>query len=135
EVGTPLMKMVAENLRGVPVYVITGRATFSAGITHVVQLKQWARATIVGEPVGDELDSWSEGGNLVLPNSKLTVHYANAFHAYSKREYPERRPYLLDLEVDSVKPDVEVEPSWTEYIEGKDPVLEAVTKRITLDVR
>jgi len=121
-VGTPLMKTVAEKLGDIPVFVITSRATFSAGITHVVQLKQWARATIVGEPVGDGLDTWSEGGNLTLPNSKLTVHYANAFHAYSKREYPDRQ-ILLDLDVDSVAPDVVVEPSWAQYMQGKDPVL------------
>ncbi|HEX6732351.1 MAG TPA: hypothetical protein VF074_20200 [Pyrinomonadaceae bacterium] len=129
-VGTPLMKTVSEKLVGTPVFVITGRNTFSAGITHVVQLKQWAKATIVGEPVGDELDTWSEGGNLILPNSKLTVHYANAFHAYSKREYPDRRPYLEDFDVDSVAPDVMIESSWTDYINRRDPALEAVVKRI-----
>jgi hypothetical protein len=132
EVATPLMKTVAEKLGGVRLFVVTSRATFSAGITHVVQLKQWARATIIGEPVGDGLDTWSEGGNLTLPNSKLTVHYANAFHAYSKREYPDRRPYLLNLDVDSVAPDLMVEPSWNEYIQGRDPVLEAVIRSIRL---
>jgi hypothetical protein len=130
EVGTPLMKALAEKLNGVPVFVLTGRATFSAGITHVVQLKQWARATIAGEPVGDELDMWAEGGNLLLPNSKLTAHYSNGFHSYSKREYPDRRPYLMDLDVDSVAPDIVVEPSWSDYIQGKDAVLDAVAKRI-----
>jgi len=132
EVATPLMKTVAEKLGGIRVFVITSRATFSAGITHVVQLKQWARATIVGEPVGDGLDTWSEGGNLTLPNSKLTVHYANAFHAYSKREYPDRRPYLLNFDVDSVAPDLAAEPTWIEYIQGRDPVLETVMKAISL---
>ena len=130
EVATPLMKTVAEKRNGIRVFVITGRATFSAGISHVAQLKQWTRATIVGEPAGDELDTWSEGGNLTLPNSKLTVHYANAFHSYSRREYPERRPYLFDLDIDSIAPEIVIEPSWTEYIQGRDPVLEAVTKRI-----
>ncbi len=130
EVGTPLMKAMTEKLGDTQLFVITGRATFSAGITHVAQLKQWARATIVGEPVGDELDMWSEGGNLTLPNSKLTVHYANGFHSYSRREYLDRRPYLMDLDVDSVAPDIPVEPTWTEYVRGKDPVFEAVTKRI-----
>ena len=129
-VGTPLMKTVSEKFVGTPVFVITGRNTFSAGITHVVQLKQWARATIVGEPVGDELDTWSEGGNLILPNSKLTVHYANAAHAYSKREYPERRPYVEDYDVDSIAPDVMVEPSWTDYINGRDPALKVIAKKI-----
>lgn len=128
-VGTPLMKQVAEKAVGTPVFVITGRATFSAGITHVVQLKQWARATIVGEPVGDELDTWSEGGNIILPNSKLTVHYANGFHGYSKRAYPDRE-ILNDYDVDSVAPDIAVEPSWSEYIAGRDPVLEVVRKKI-----
>lgn len=130
EVGTPLMKALAEKLKGVLVFVITGRATFSAGNTHVVQLKQWVLATIAGEPVGDELDMWSEGGNLLLPNSKLTAHYSNGFHSYSKREYPDRRPYLMDLDVDSVAPDIVVEPSWSDYIQGKDPVMDAVAKRI-----
>ena len=72
----------------------------------------------------------SEGGNLTLPNSGLTAHYANGFHSYSKREFPERRPYLFDLDVDSLEPDVMVEPSWTDYIEGRDPVFEAVVARI-----
>ncbi|HSE33186.1 MAG TPA: hypothetical protein VLA93_16550, partial [Pyrinomonadaceae bacterium] len=129
-VATPLMKTVSEKFVGVPVFVITSRTTFSAGITAVVQLKQWAHAIIVGEPVGDELDTWSEGGNLLLPNSKLTVHYANAAHAYSKREYPERRPYVEDYDVDSIAPNVLVESSWEDYINGRDPALEAVAKRI-----
>jgi hypothetical protein len=129
-VATPLMKTVSEKFAGIPVFVITSRTTFSAGITAVVQLKQWAHAIIVGEPVGDELDTWSEGGNLLLPNSKLTVHYANAAHAYSKREYPERRPYVEDYDVDSIAPDVLVESSWDDYIKGRDPALEAIAKRI-----
>jgi hypothetical protein len=130
EVGTPLMKAIAEKLAKIPVFVVTGRATFSAGITHVVQLKQWAHATIAGEPVGDELDFWAEGGNLLLPNSKLTVHYSNGFHSYSRKEYPDRRPYLMDFDVDSVAPDIAVEPSWDDYIAGKDPVLDAISKQI-----
>ena len=129
-VGTPLMKTVSQKFADVPIFVITSRSTFSAGITAVVQLKQWAHATIVGEPVGDELDTWSEGGNLVLPNSKLTIHYANAAHAYSKREYPDRQPYVEDYDVDSIAPDVMIEPSWTDYIHGRDPVFEVVAKRI-----
>jgi len=60
-VGTPLVETLAARLKGAPVAVLTGRATFSAGITHVAQWKQFANAMIVGEPVGDHLDSWSEG--------------------------------------------------------------------------
>jgi hypothetical protein len=123
DLATPLMKNLQDKLTGKRVFVITGRATFSAGISHTAQWKQWG-AKIVGEPVGDELDTWSEGGNVELPNSKLTVHYTNGFHGYSKREYPERKPYFLDLDVDTLEPDVRVEPTWTDYVSGRDPVME-----------
>ena len=79
-----LMKGLDEKLKSTPVFVITGRATFSAGVLHTAQWKEWG-ATIVGEPVGDELDWWAEGGSIELPNSKLTLHYSNGFHGYSKR--------------------------------------------------
>ena len=129
-VGKPLMKKIGDQRGDLPVFVVTGRTTFSAGITHVVQLKEWARAIIVGEPVGDELDIWSEGGNLLMPNSKLTLHYTNAFHSYSKRDHPEYRPYVEDMSVDSVAPDVPVEQSWDDYINGRDPALVAITRYV-----
>jgi hypothetical protein len=123
DLATPLMKSLQEKLAGKKVFVITGRATFSAGISHTAQWKQWG-AKIVGEPVGDELDAWGEGGNVELPHSKLTVHYANGFHGYSKRDYPERKPYFLDLDVDTLEPDVRVETTWMGYRSGRDPAME-----------
>lgn len=122
DLATPLMKSLHDKVAGKKVFVITGRATFSAGISHAAQWKQWG-AKIVGEPVGDELDMWAEGGNVELPHSKLTVHYSNGFHGYSKREYPERKPYFLDLDVDTLEPDVRVEPTWTDYVSGRDPAM------------
>src|SRR5205823_5158443 len=59
-VGTPLVETLAPRLRGTPVVVITGRATFSAGITHAAQWKQFANASIVGEPVGRSEEHTSE---------------------------------------------------------------------------
>jgi hypothetical protein len=127
--GTGLMKMIATHSANVPVFVITGRATFSAGISAAAQLKQWAHATIVGEPVGDSLDFWAEGGNLILPNSGLAAHYASGFHAYSTRRYPDRQIFV-DLDVDSLKPDIAAEPSWSDYIEGTDVALRAIVERL-----
>jgi hypothetical protein len=129
-VATPLVNTVAPLLGKVPVFVLTGRATFSAGISHAAQWKQRG-ATLVGEPVGDELDMWSEGGNLVLPNSKLTVHYANGFHKYSRRDYPKFKPYFFELQVDSLVPDVVVETTWDDYKAGHDPLYAVVLQRIT----
>lgn len=134
-VGTPLVEKLAARLRGIPVYVLTGRATFSAGIIHAAQWKQSADATLIGERVGDYLDFWAEGGNLVLPHSQLTVHYANAFHAHSRREYPRFRPYFADSKVASLEPEVVVEPSWADYASGRDPVFETAAARIRRAMR
>lgn len=58
--------------------VLTGRATFSAGITHAAQWKQHAA---------------------------------------------------------SLEPDVIVEPSWSDYVAGRDPAFEAAAARIRKDAR
>ncbi len=109
-------------------FVIVGRATFSAGISHVGQFVTRPGAVLVGEGVGDVLDTWSEGGNLVLPNSGLTAHYTNGFHAYSKRDYPEFKPYYQDLDLEpwQVNPHVWIEPTFSAYREGRDLVMEAI---------
>src|SRR5213593_136285 len=129
-VGTEIFETLNGRLKGVPVVVLTSRATFSAGITSAAQWKQFANASIVGEPVGDNLDLWSEGGNLILPNSHLTVHYANGFHAYSQRAYPAFQPYFSDLNVATLAPDKIVEVTWSDYVAGQDPLLEAAVTRI-----
>ena len=66
----------------------------------------------------------------MLPHSGLTLHYANAFHRYSGTDYPERRPYYFELSVASLAPDVVVEPTWDDYINGRDPVMNAVAARL-----
>jgi hypothetical protein len=75
----PLLKMIASKTPRLKVFEITGRSTFSAGIMAAAELREWAHATVVGEPAGDGLHFWAEGGNLVLPNSGLAAHYANGF--------------------------------------------------------
>jgi C-terminal processing protease CtpA/Prc len=115
--------------RNMKVYVITGRATFSAGLFHAMQLRQYANAILVGEPVGDELDFWSEGGNVVAPNSKLSFHYADRFHSMSPVERPELKEYLVtgsDLSVKNPKPDILVNMTVRDYLLGRDPALEAI---------
>ena len=113
------------------VYVIIGRATFSAGLYHAAQWKQWGKATFIGEPVGDRLDFWSEGGNVVLPNAGLAIHFADAFHSYSRKEYPERKPYFEDLSIDSLALDDPVSPTFADYMAGRDPAMDVVSRMPT----
>ena len=130
DLGRAMMERLQAASEGRNVYVITGRATFSAGIFHAAQWKQWGKATFVGEPVGDGLDFWSEGGNFSLPNSGLVVHFANAFHSYSRKEYPERKPYFADLSIDTLAPDHPASPSFQDYQLGRDPAMDFVFSRI-----
>ena len=115
----------------IKVYVITGRATFSAGIYHAMQLRQFAGAILVGEPIGDILEIWSEGGNLLTPNSKLSLHFADRLHSYSPLVRPEFDQYLVkdtDLSIANPGPDVLVKMTARDYFAGRDPALDWVKR-------
>src|SRR5215471_17763487 len=107
-------------------FVIVGRCTFSAGLYHAAQMKQLSRATFVGEPVGDRLDYWAEGGQIVLPNSAVAIWYSNGFHRYSLVDHPEHQPYFEQLSVPALEPDVTARLSSADYLAGRDPALEAI---------
>jgi len=128
DLSKDLMTRLQQEAAGRPVYVIIGRATFSAGLYHAAQWKQWGKATFIGEPVGDRLDYWSEGGNINLPNSKIAIHFADSFHRYSHKEYPDRKPYFEELSIDSLAPDCPVSPSFVDYAAGRDPAMDIVLR-------
>ncbi|HYH83766.1 MAG TPA: hypothetical protein VEX86_28500 [Longimicrobium sp.] len=133
EIGATLMRRLsdASRARGARLYVITGRATFSAGLSHVGQLRQWGRATVVGEPAGEGLeDFWAEGGNLRMPNSRLTLHFADRVHSYALRKTGPRSLHTaLEMHVDRVHPEILVRASSRDYFAGRDPELEAILRR------
>ncbi|HYG46407.1 MAG TPA: hypothetical protein VD846_00555 [Allosphingosinicella sp.] len=120
-----MMKRLETLSRGLPRFVITGRATFSAGISHVAFWREAGNVTLVGEPVGDEMDFWAEGGNIILPNSGLAAHFANGAHSYSDAPCPTPVP-CLDMKAPPIRPDVPVAASWADYRSRKDPALAAV---------
>jgi hypothetical protein len=122
-IASPLMEALHERMRDKPVFVITGRATFSAGLYHAARWKQWGAAVFVGEPPGDNLDFWAEGGDLVLPNSHLALRYSNGFHKYSAADYPNLKPYFMQLNVSSMEPNVPIRCSARDYLAGRDRVM------------
>lgn len=133
-VGRPFINQLGAFAKDhrIKIYVITGRATFSAGIYHAMQLRQYAGAILVGEPIGDVLEIWSEGGNLLTPNSKLSLHFADRLHSYSPLVRPEFDEYLVkdtDLSVANPGPDVLVKMTARDYFAGRDPALTAVRRR------
>lgn len=131
----PFVAALAELVRDkARLYALTSNWTFSAAITTVAALKTYARGnvTIVGEPVGDRLDFWAEGGALPLPNSAINAYYETGRHVYDgpcdaidcfwvNRFYPVR--------VDTLEPDIAAPLTFAAYRARRDPALEAVLAR------
>jgi hypothetical protein len=129
ELSAALMKQLVEETRGLKRFVITGRATFSAGITPALPWRQAGDVMFVGEPVGDDLDFWAEGRNIRLPNSGYDAHFANALHSYSATPCPAGIP-CLESNVESLKPHLPVVSSWADYRAGKDVAFEAIRRSL-----
>ena len=120
--------------KGGRVYAITSGRTFSAAISTLGYLKQAApdRVTIVGEPVGDRLEFWAEGGLRELPmGAKLLL--ATERHNYrtgcpeadchgSIRDHP--------IRVASLQPDISAPLRFADFRAGRDPAMAAIARDI-----
>ena len=112
------------------VIVLTGPATFSAGISTAAFVKHAAeeRAVVVGEPVGDRLQFYSEGGQGCLPNHPLCVVYQTGKHDYQHSCDDWTVCFWLnhffELRVKSLDPDEVVPLSFKDWRAGVDPVLD-----------
>jgi hypothetical protein len=121
------------------VIVLTGPATFSAGISTAAFVKHAAeaRAVIVGEPVGDRLQFYSEGGQACLPNYPLCVVYQTGKHDYQHSCDDWTVCFWLnnfyELRVKSLDPDEVVPLSFKDWREGVDPVLDRAMTLATIN--
>jgi hypothetical protein len=83
-----------------------------------------ARVTIVGEPVGDRLSFWSEGGHGCLPHAALCFNYATGHHRYDGPCNDWRTCYWLNwiypVRVKTLAPDVTAPMSFADYLAGRD---------------
>ena len=95
-------------------YVIIGRRTFSSAILNAMEMRQ-TRAVFIGEPSGGKPNHYGEIRHFELPNSKLRVQYSTNYFSVIEEADP-----------DSIVPDIVVEPTFADWLEGRDPVLEAV---------
>jgi hypothetical protein len=111
------------------IIVLTGPATFSAGISTAAFVKHagQGRVVIVGETVGDRLQFYSEGGRACLPNHPLCVAYETGKHDY---QHPCTDwdvcfwlNYLFQFRVKSLDPDEVIPLSFKDWRAGADPVL------------
>jgi hypothetical protein len=101
------------NRRG-KLFVLLGRATFSAAGNFVADVDRATRATFVGEPSGGSPNQWGDSQSLALARSGLTAHVATSYQQFAAAN--DRRL--------ATAPDLLVEPVAADFFAGRDPVLE-----------
>lgn len=83
---------------------------------------------ILGEPVGDRLQFFSEGGSACLPNSRLCVAYETGKHDYQHActdwDVCFWLNYFFNFQVRSLDPDEVIPLSFRDWRSGVDPVLD-----------
>jgi hypothetical protein len=100
------------NRRG-KLYVLAGRATFSAAGNFVADVDRMTRALVLGEPTGGGVNQYGDATRFTLPSTGLNVYVATE---YVVRGAPNDRRL-------AIAPDVRIDLTSTDYFAGRDPVL------------
>ena len=93
-------------------FVITGPGTFSAATINALDLRNEANAILVGSPTGMRPNHYGEHGEFRLPNSGFRISYSTRYYRFGADT------------VSGVVPDQGIEPTWTEFRAGRDPLME-----------
>ena len=110
-VVNPVKKRPSVNQKG-RLFVIVGRRTFSAAMVNAIDFRKQTNAILVGEPIGERPNSYSENDEMTLPNSRLVVSYSTEYYKF------------LDEDVPAVMPDHRIDPTWADFQAGRDPVMD-----------
>jgi hypothetical protein len=95
-------------------FVLVGRRTFSAAMVNAIDFRKDTQAILVGEPIGERPNSYSENDEMTLPNSRVVVSYSTRYYQF------------VDEDVPAVVPDQRIDPTWADFEAGRDPVLDWV---------
>ncbi|WP_054310185.1 hypothetical protein [Mesorhizobium sp. 1M-11] len=119
------------------VFILTSGNTFSAALSTAAMLKYHAgsRGILMGEPMGDRSRFWGEGGNVTLPNSRLTVRYTTAYHDWEDGCSLAQVTtcfflnYVYGTPSGSLAPTIPVAQTFASYAAGEDAVLSEALKQ------
>ncbi|WP_289056124.1 S41 family peptidase [Carboxylicivirga marina] len=98
-------------------YVITGRDSYSSAIINIMDFKNMTNAILVGEETSGKPNHLGEIRSFKLPSSALSLQYSTK---YFKR---------TDKDLKTITPDKVVEPSFTDFKNGYDPIFEWILKQ------
>jgi hypothetical protein len=107
------LRSKAINRRG-RLYLLAGRATFSAAGNFATDVESQTRTIAVGEPTGGGVNQYGDAMEFTLPTTGISVYVASEYVARA----PESDRRL------AVGPEVPVAVTSTDFLAGRDPVLE-----------
>lgn len=124
EILNPFTKRLKGYIKKKPevkVYILVGRNTFSSGMFAIYRIKEAApEAVSVGEPTGGALDCYGDVRIMKLPNSQVPLGYSTKYFIFSKMFRYKNEG------VGTFLPDISLQPTMEDYINGNDVVLEYV---------
>jgi hypothetical protein len=103
------------------IYIITGRNTFSAAQNFITRAEQWTDAVFVGEPSASSPNFTGEETNLMLPYSKVVGSISTRY--WQDSNPGDQRAWIV--------PAIPVEPTASDFFEGKDAALDAILRQIS----
>jgi hypothetical protein len=112
--------------RGGHIFILTDPSTFSAAITTAAFVKDAGgdRVTIIGEPIGDRLSFYSEGGRACLPNLRVCMYFQTAKHDYAHACNDWHECFWVNwfypVRVKSLQPDVLLPLKFEDWNAGRD---------------
>jgi hypothetical protein len=115
--SAPLLELLTSpTIAGKPLFLITGRNTFSAASLFAARLQAARTVTIVGEPMGGSPNLYGNSRDLRLPYSGIVISVATSLEVGAAAD---------DTRL-SIEPDVPAPLLSTDYFEDRDPALNAI---------
>jgi hypothetical protein len=112
----PIKKRPAINQKG-RLFVVIGRSTFSAAMVNAIDFRKQTNAILVGEPIGERPNSYSENDEMTLPHSRLVVSYSTRYYKFVEEDVP------------AVMPDERIDATWADFRAGRDAVMDWILAR------
>jgi hypothetical protein len=116
---------------GGKVFVLVSASTFSAAIVTAALLKEAGGTSVmlIGTGMGDNRKFWAEGSRVSLPNSKLGIKPCPGFEDWGSPCSDLNRCFWANVvwgpkRKISLRPDIEIDPTFAEYSSGRDPAME-----------